>query len=73
MAMGKKEIASILYVAAWVLIWGTVGSLIDFPLLQSGLYLKGSIGQITTFLVTAVFSSILGTWLFSYMLPLLLI
>ena len=62
--MTKKDILSILYVSAWVVIWGTVGSLIDFPLLNNNFYEVGSLGQISTFLITALISIIVGTFLF---------
>ena len=63
--MENKNLAGFVYVSAWVLIWGTVGSLIDYPLLQSEFYLAGSIGQITTFSLTALIAAILGKVLFS--------
>ena len=62
--MTKKTLLGISYVSIWVLIWGTVGSLIDFPLLQADIYLAGSLGQITTFILTGVISIVLGIWLF---------
>ena len=63
--MNKEILFGISYVSLWVLIWGTVGSLIDYPLLQSEFYLAGSIGQITTFSLTALIAAILGKVLFS--------
>ncbi len=62
--MTKKDWFGIVYVSLWVIIWGTIGSLIDLPLLNSGIYLAGSIGQITTFTITAIGSIALSIWLF---------
>ncbi|WP_269623335.1 hypothetical protein [Prochlorococcus marinus] len=62
--MTKKDILSILYVSIWVIIWGTVGSLIDFPLLSNNVYEAGSLGQAITFIITALISLIAGTFIF---------
>tara|TARA_Y100001968_G_scaffold27943_1_gene21731 strand:+ start:694 stop:903 length:210 start_codon:yes stop_codon:yes gene_type:complete len=56
----KKQFLGIAYVSAWVLIWGTIGSLIDYPLLQSSVYDAGSLGQYSTFSLTAFISIILA-------------
>tara|TARA_B100001250_G_scaffold406508_1_gene425685 strand:- start:936 stop:1148 length:213 start_codon:yes stop_codon:yes gene_type:complete len=61
--MNKKTLVGISYVSAWVIIWGTIGSLIDFYFLQNT-YLPGSIGQFSTFIITAVISSITAIFLF---------
>ena len=47
-----------LYISVWIIIWGTFGSLIDFPLYKNKIYLEGSIYQYLTFTVTAVISII---------------
>ena len=47
-----------LYISVWVIIWGTLGSLVDFPLYNNKIYLEGSIYQYLTFTITAVISSI---------------
>ena len=47
-----------LYISAWVIIWGTIGSLIDYPLYKNKIYLEGSIYQYLTFTVTAIISII---------------
>ena len=47
-----------LYISAWVIIWGTIGSLIDYPLYKNKIYLEGSIYQYITFITTAVISII---------------
>ena len=51
--MKQKILSGIIYVSIWILIWGTIGSLIDYPLLKSEVYEPGSIGQYITFLITA--------------------
>ena len=45
-----------LYISAWVIIWGTLGSLIDYPLYKNNIYLEGSIYQYLTFAITAIIS-----------------
>ena len=62
--MNKKTLVGISYVSAWVIIWGTIGSLIDFYFLQNT-YLPGSIGQFATFIITALLSSIIAIYFFS--------
>ena len=61
--MNKKTVIGISYVSAWVIIWGTIGSLIDFYFLQNT-YLPGSLGQFLTFIITAIISSIVATYIF---------
>ena len=51
-------IKAILYVSLWVIIWGTLGSLIDYPLYKNKIYLEGSIYQYLTFAITAIISII---------------
>ncbi len=62
--MTRKDWFGVLYVSIWVMIWGTLGSLIDYPLLQSQLYEAGSLGQISTFAGTAILSIFLGVLFF---------
>jgi hypothetical protein len=45
-----------LYISVWVIIWGTLGSLIDYPLYKNKIYLEGSIYQYLTFSITAIIS-----------------
>ena len=45
-----------LYISLWVIIWGTLGSLIDYPLYKNKIYLEGSIYQYLTFTITAIIS-----------------
>ena len=47
-----------LYISAWVIIWGTLGSFIDYPLYKNKIYLEGSIYQFFTFAITAIISII---------------
>ena len=61
--MNKKTLVGISYVSIWVIIWGTIGSLIDFYFLQNT-YLPGSIGQYSTFIITAIFSSVAAIYIF---------
>ncbi len=59
--MNEKKSNSIkvfLYISVWVIIWGTLGSLIDYPLYKNKIYLEGSIYQYLTFAITAVISII---------------
>ena len=61
--MNKKTLVGVSYVSAWVIIWGTIGSLIDFYFLQNT-YLPGSLGQFLTFIITAFISSIAAIYMF---------
>jgi len=61
--MKKKTLVGVSYVSAWVIIWGTVGSIIDFYFLQNT-YLPGSLGQFLTFIITAAISSIAAIYMF---------
>ena len=47
-----------LYISVWVIIWGTMGSLIDYPLYKNKIYLEGSIFQYLTFTITGIISII---------------
>tara|TARA_B100000965_G_C19504794_1_gene719111 strand:+ start:507 stop:719 length:213 start_codon:yes stop_codon:yes gene_type:complete len=61
--MNKQTVLGISYVSTWVIIWGTIGSLIDFYFLQNT-YLPGSLGQFSTFIITAIISLIVAIYLF---------
>ena len=61
--MNKKTLVGISYVSAWIIIWGTIGSLIDFYFLQNT-YLPGSLGQFLTFTILGAISSIAAIYLF---------
>ena len=54
----KDPIKAILFISVWVIIWGTLGSLIDYPLYKNKIYLEGSIYQYLTFTITAIISII---------------
>ncbi len=62
--MSKSTVIGISYVSFWIVIWGTIGSLIDFYLLQSVFYSPGSLGQFSTFSVTAAISIIVAVIFF---------
>ena len=61
--MNKKTLIGISYVSAWIIIWGTIGSLIDFYFLQNT-YVPGSLGQFLTFIITAIISIIAAIYIF---------
>tara|TARA_B100000965_G_C19186601_1_gene581227 strand:+ start:122 stop:334 length:213 start_codon:yes stop_codon:yes gene_type:complete len=61
--MNKETLVGISYVSAWIILWGTIGSLIDFYFLQNT-YLPGSTGQFLTFIITAIISLIAAIYLF---------
>ena len=54
----SNPIKVFLYISAWVIIWGTIGSLIDYPLYKNKIYLEGSIYQYLTFSIAAIISII---------------
>ena len=62
--MNKNDLKGILYVSVTIVLWGTVGSLIDYPLLNKNFYEAGSIGQLTTFTVSGLIISILAILIF---------
>ncbi len=62
--MSKKDLFGIIYVSIWVIIWGSIGSIIDFPLLENNIYVAGSLGQITTFVAAGLISSITAILIF---------
>ena len=62
-AMNKKTLVGISYVSTWIIIWGTIGSFIDFYFLQNT-YLPGSSGQFLTFIITAFISLIAAIYIF---------
>lgn len=55
----------VLYVSAWVLIWGTAASLADTVLLQRGAYEAGTAGQAVTFASYGLASVVLAVRLAS--------
>ena len=54
----SNPIKVISYISIWVIIWGTLGSFIDYPLYKNKIYSEGSIYQYLTFAITAVISII---------------
>ena len=54
----SNPIKVISYISIWVIIWGTLGSFIDYPLYKNKIYSEGSIYQYLTFSITAVISII---------------
>jgi len=61
--MNKKTLVGVSYVSAWIIVWGTIGSLIDFLFLQNT-YLPGSLGQFLTFIITGLISSMTAVFMF---------
>ena len=55
-AKKSTPIKLFLYISVWVIIWGTIGSLVDFPLYKNKIYAEGSIYQYLTFTITAIIS-----------------
>ena len=53
-----------LYISVWVIIWGTIGSLIDYPLYKNKIYLEGSIYQYLTFTISAIISIIFAKFFY---------
>jgi len=60
----SNPIKVFLYISVWVIIWGTLGSFIDYPLYKNKIYLEGSIFQYLTFLITAVISTIFAKFFY---------
>ena len=53
-AKKSNPIKVFLYISVWVIIWGTLGSFIDYPLYKNKIYLEGSLYQYLTFTITAI-------------------
>jgi len=65
--MAEKKSNSIkvfLYISVWIIIWGTFGSVIDYPLYKNKIYLEGSIYQYLTFTITAIISIIFANFFY---------
>jgi len=54
-----------LYISAWVIIWGTLGSIIDYPLYKNNIYMEGSIYQYLTFTFTAIISILSAKFIYT--------
>ena len=61
----KNKFKVILYISVWVIIWGSIASLIDLPFLKNGIYSEGDLGQYLTFSLTAMISIISAKSIFS--------
>ena len=62
--MKKKDLAAIAYISIFIIVWGSLGSLVDYPLLQANVYIAGSIGQLMTFSISGLIFTVLGILLF---------
>ena len=54
MEITKNKFKVFLYISVWVIIWGSIASLIDLPFLKNGIYSEGDLGQYFTFSFTAI-------------------
>tara|TARA_Y100001968_G_C19291890_1_gene684633 strand:- start:17 stop:241 length:225 start_codon:yes stop_codon:yes gene_type:complete len=66
--MNKKIFTGIAYVSFIIMVWGTLGSLVDFQFLQSKIYQEGSIGQFSTFSLTGLVFTVAGVRLYPMLL-----
>ena len=57
----NPTIRGITYVSVWVVIWGTVASLIDWILLVGDVYESGTSGQAITFTVYGAATVVMAT------------
>ena len=63
-AKKSNPIKVFLYISVWVIIWGTLGSFIDYPLYKNNIYLEGSIYQYLTFTFTAMISIVFAKFFY---------
>ncbi|MEB3158467.1 MAG: hypothetical protein VKK03_03295 [Synechococcus sp.] len=56
----NSVVRGVLYVSVWVMLWGTIASLIDWVLLTGELYSTGSFGQASTFVAYGAASVVLA-------------
>ena len=65
--MGKanQKFKIILYISVWVIIWGSIASLVDLPFLNNGIYSEGDLGQFFTFSFTAMITIIFAKNIFN--------
>ena len=63
-AKKSNSLKVFLYISVWVIIWGTLGSFIDYPLYKNKIYLEGSVYQYLTFTITAMISIICAKLLY---------
>ena len=64
MEKSNNKFKIILYISVWVIIWGSIASLIDLPFLNNGIYREGDLGQYITFSITAMITIIYAKTLF---------
>ena len=65
----RPVVRGVLYVSVWVMLWGTVASLIDWVLLKGEVYTTGSFGQASTFIAYGAALAVLAVRLSSRFLP----
>ena len=58
MTKNNSKFKVFLYISIWVIVWGSVASLIDLPFLKNGIYSEGDLGQYLTFSFTAMIAII---------------
>ena len=61
----KDKFKIVLYISIWVIIWGSIASLIDLPFLKNDIYSEGDLGQYFTFSLTAMISIIFAKNIFN--------
>ena len=61
----NKKFKIVLYISVWVIIWGSIASLIDLPFLNNGIYKEGGLGQYLTFSFTALISIVTAKNIFN--------
>ena len=61
----NQKLKIILYISVWVIIWGSIASLIDLPFLKNGIYSEGDLGQYVTFSLTAMIAIIFAKKIFN--------
>ena len=65
MAKTNNKFKVFLYISIWVIIWGSIASLIDLPFLKNGIYSEGELGQYLTFSFTAIIAIVSAKNIFS--------
>ena len=65
MEKANNRFKAILYVSVWVIIWGSIASIVDLPFLKNGVYSEGDLGQYITFSITAMFTIIFAKNIFN--------
>ena len=65
MAKTNNKFKVLLYISVWVIVWGSIASLIDLPFLKNGIYSEGDLGQYLTFSLTAMISIIFAKNIYS--------